>query len=316
MKYNRFMSYKFDSLIRILYMLDRGKHVTLASLVDSLEVTERTIYRYIKTLRDAGFPIDFNQGAKKYAFVEGFSLRKPNLTLEESLALSLAKKQLDSLGRGFLSSLEALENKIMDSHPTLPKHILMKLGSTPDGSDKYVMPIHRACMDYQRLNIKYKSLYQREVTERTVDPYYLFYHDNFWNFRGYCHLREEFRSFALDRISSLEVLDEHFLPKRISSEDDLSSAFGVVFDKPLVDIVLRFDEEAAEYITRRKWHKSQEEKRLPDGSLEVRFKVNGLSEIKKWIYRWIPHVTVVYPKELIEEITKELDKALMAFKQL
>ena len=47
------MSYKFDSLIIILRKLDNRKKVTIDSLKDELEVSERTAYRYLRTLQTA-----------------------------------------------------------------------------------------------------------------------------------------------------------------------------------------------------------------------------------------------------------------------
>ncbi len=43
---------------------------------------------------------------------------------------------------------------------------------------------------------------------------------------------------------------------------------------------------------------SQRERELKDGRLELRFRVNGLEGITHWIYRWLPYVEVVSPKEL------------------
>ena len=49
---------------------------------------------------------------------------------------------------------------------------------------------------------------------------------------------------------------------------------------------------------------------MKDGSLELRFTVNGWDGIKPWIYRWLPWVTVVSPKELKEMVKKDITQAL------
>ncbi len=58
------MSYKFDSLIIILNKIDSKEKVTADSLGQELEVSKRTVYRYITTLTTAGFPIDFDKTSK------------------------------------------------------------------------------------------------------------------------------------------------------------------------------------------------------------------------------------------------------------
>ena len=106
------MSYKFDSLIRILNMLDRKEKVTVQSLMDDLSISERSTYRYMTTLKDADFPISFDREKGAYTFEEGYSLSKPDLTLEEILAFSLAKKFLGNFGPGMEATLDQIEKKI------------------------------------------------------------------------------------------------------------------------------------------------------------------------------------------------------------
>ena len=118
------------------------------------------------------------------------------------------------------------------------------------------------------------------------------------------------RTFSLDRIKSLKVIDEHFPPRNVSPEEELSSSFGVWLDGEMTDVVLRFDKSFKDYISRRKWHESQKEKILKNGRLEVRFKVSGLKDIKHWIFRWLPYVEVVSPKTLKDDIKKDLKQAL------
>jgi predicted DNA-binding transcriptional regulator YafY len=131
-----------------------------------------------------------------------------------------------------------------------------------------------------------------------------------WHLRGYCHLREDFRTFALDRIISLRLLDQHYLPKRVIPEEDLSGAFGSVVDGKAVKVTLIFDRDIKQYVMRRQWHESQKTTELKDGRLKMIFNVKGFEGIKEWIYRWLPHVEVVSPKKFREEIKRELEEAI------
>ncbi len=308
------MSYKFDSLISILKKLDQREKVTVQSLINDLEVSERTAYRYILTLQTAGFPIRYNRKRQSYVFFEDFSLGKPNLTVEETLALALSKNLLKSFGKTMENSINSIEDKLAVKKAAIPKHIVLSTEMIPASVGTYLEAVHRAIGNFQRIEIDYKSLYADEETSRKVDPYYLFYQEGFWHLRGYCHLREDFRTFALDRIISLKVLNEHFLPKRISSEEELSGSFGTIIDGNPVEVVLRFDPDIKQYILRKKWHQSQKTKELRNGKLEVSFRVNGIEGIKEWIYRWIPYVEVLEPKELKELFKSDIQKASKRFK--
>ena len=307
------MSYKFDSLMTILRKLDGKDKVTVYSLMDDLEMSERTVYRYIQTLQVAGFPIHFDRTKDSYVFSENFKLGKPDITVEETLALGLAKKLLGNFGTGMEASLSRIEEKLSVKEQILPKHIVLKAEKLSPLVEGYLGTIYQAIKNFQRIKLTYRALYSDKETERKIDPYYLFFQDDFWHLRGYCHLREELRTFALDRIVSLKGLKEHFIPKGISSEDELSGAFGNMLDGEPVEVILRFDPEIKPQILRKKWHQSQQEKDLKDGKIELRFKINGTEGIKQWIYRWIPYVEVVEPRELRDEIRSELKEATNKF---
>lgn len=299
------MSYKFDSLIMVLNKLDKGEHVTVQSLMDDLEMSERTVHRYLKTLQVAGFPIGYDRNRQTYAFDTGYGLKKLTMSVEETLAFALAKNMLSNFGSGMEGVLKSIEGRLSKKTSALPPHIILSAEATSIGQE-YLGIIHQAISNFQPIEIDYKTLYSDAQSLRKVDPYYLFFQEGFWNLRAYCHVREDFRTFALDRIYNLKVLKSHFLPRKVSPADDLSGAFGSVIDGEPAEVVLRFDSDVAPYITRKKWHQSQQEKKLKNGRIEVTYFVNGFEGIKSWIYRWMPNVEIVAPKQLREEVMADL----------
>ena len=67
---------KLNSLVKILGQLDSGKRITASLLANSLGVTDRTIYRYMMTLQNAGYPIFFDREKMSYCFMDGFALNQ------------------------------------------------------------------------------------------------------------------------------------------------------------------------------------------------------------------------------------------------
>jgi predicted DNA-binding transcriptional regulator YafY len=307
------MSYKFDSLILILNKLDSRDRVTVDSLSQEIGVSQRTVFRYLNTIQTAGFPVVFDKEQGGYIFMEGYSLKKPDLSAEETLALGISRKMMAGLGSGWENSMKRIEEKLSVKKTDIPRHIVLSgAGPTEEVVDRLGL-IHQAIMNFQRLQMTYRPLYSDQKTKRKVDPYYLFFEDEFWYFRGYCHLREEVRTFALDRIMALKTREEHFIPRNIAPEEELSGAFGTVVDGEPVEVVLHFDAECRPYLERKKWHESQRQRDLKDGRLELRFTVNGLEGITPWIYRWLPHVEVVSPTRLREEIKEKLKQVLKKY---
>jgi len=303
------MSYKFNALWIILNKLDQNEKVTAKSLMEDLEVSERSVYRYITTLQVAGFPIDYDRGLNSYVFSEGYTLKKPDVSVEETLALALSKKLLHSFGPDMERSLTKIEEKLSVRKPADLRHIVLDADAIAP-SETLLTLVHRAVTNYQRINLTYKSLHAKTATESKVDPYYLFFRDGIWYFRGYYHRDKAMRTFAFDRVVSLSLLNEHFVPQSISPEDELSGAFGAFLDGEPVEVTLRFDEHVKPFIVRKKWHESQKIKELDNGKIEVKFRVNGLMGIKKWVYGWIPHVEVKAPRELRDALKRDLLEAI------
>jgi predicted DNA-binding transcriptional regulator YafY len=304
------MSYKFDSLMMILNKLDSGEKVTVDSLEEDLGVSQRTVFRYLNTIQAAGFPILFDREKGCYSFIEGYTLKRPDLSMDEALALGISRKMMAGMGTGWEESMSRIEEKLSVKKTEIPRHIILSGKILPKEVATHIGDIHKAIINFQKLKLTYNPLYSNEKTKRKVDPYYLFFEEDFWYVRGYCHLRDEVRTFALDRIISLKVLEEHYIPRNIAPEEELSGAFGTVVDGEPAEIVLRFDPECKPYIQRKKWHESQRERELKDGRLELRFRVNGLEGITPWIFRWLPYVEVVSPKKLRENVQAELEMAL------
>ena len=74
------MTYKYSNKIHaltaILRKLNNMERVTAGSLAKEMDVTERSIYRYLDNLQAAGYPIYFDSDSKSYRFSENFKLTK------------------------------------------------------------------------------------------------------------------------------------------------------------------------------------------------------------------------------------------------
>jgi len=298
------MSYKFDSMMKILNMIDKKKQVTRAFLADELEVVVRSADRYIATLRNAGFPIAFDEDKSSYVFEHGYSLSKADLSAEEKLALGLAKGLAAKFGPATGKALDAVERKMTTCSFSLPPHVKFSGQDMPPEVEDNFRKLNFAITNLNLCELDYSTAYRGgEKQHRTVEPYFLFYQEGVWYLRAFCRLKKELRLFALDRMEKLEVLDRNFLPKPDIDAVDLSDAF--VDGKP-VDVVLRFDKSCKPYLDR---YKSRAQKKLKDGRIEMSFRTNGTKGLKLWLYRFLPCVEVVSPKALKDEIKHELKDA-------
>ncbi len=306
------MSLKFDYMIKILNMLDKGKRINRESLADDFAVTTKTIERYIKSLRSSGFPVVYDRAKRSYVFEEGFGLRKPDYTTEETLAFGIARNMLKSFGPGMDKALGMIEKKAAFGEQPLPTHIVVSGVKQPEKVERWFDLLSQAIIDNQRVELEYSTSYKKDARScRVVDPHYLYLWDNLWYLRAYCHNRKAPLSFALDKIQNLKVLAKHFVSDpEINPEKELQGGFGAVLDGPETEVVVRIDPKHQPYVTRIRWHQSQTETMLPDGRLEMRFKVKGTDAIKLWLYRGLPNIEVIEPKKLRVELKMELEAAV------
>jgi predicted DNA-binding transcriptional regulator YafY len=126
---------------------------------------------------------------------------------------------------------------------------------------------------------------------------------------AHCHLRDAIRTFVVDRISLLQLTDDHFtVPDTFHFEDYVKNSFKVMTDE-VYTVRIRISPAWARYVSERVWHASQSIQKQIDGGIEISFRVAGLDEIKQWVLSLGPEACVVAPAELREAVRRDLIEA-------
>lgn len=306
---------KVINIMTILNLIERGKHPSARELADRLEVSERSIYRYLYILNQI-IPIVYDSKLGGYRLSNPEAKRVIPATNRELALLLTVEDFLSKSSQSLARIFRRLMKRVMlaGKKPTRQPFILSKVFSVSIDENKFE-EVTDAILNQEQLIVKYHSINTGEITERLIDPYGLLFHDNLWFLYAYCHLREDFRTFALDRIKEIKRIDTKFEPLQgFSLPERLSQSWAIWEGEP-VKVRVRFSKEVSELIKRKpKWHISEERVEHEDGTVELTFTVSGTEEIKWWIYSWIPHVEVIEPQSLKEAIKKELKEALKKYK--
>lgn len=194
--------------------------VTAQSLADETAVSLRTIYRDIDSLRSLGAVIDGEAGFG-YTLIEDASLPPMGFEAEELEALFLGLREVMEVGDPSLA--DAAKGALAKLRARLPErqaHRLRHAVLTARRFEPYPIPtvdageLRRAAWEEKRIRYDYVDVHGAE-TRREVDPLSIVFMQASHNLLAYCHLRNDFRAFRLDRMLNLEVLDISFRPNRV-----------------------------------------------------------------------------------------------------
>lgn len=149
-----------------------------------------------------------------------------------------------------------------------------------------------------------------EPTEHRIDIYRMLLYQFDLYIGGFSHRANDVRMFAVERIVSVEVLDDPFtLPKEFKLEDAYQQLFGLT-DEPVQRVRLRFSPDVAYLVEERRWHPNQRNEIQKDGSVIVTFTTGSMDELAAWVLSWGQGAKVLEPQVLIEIVKAHLSRAL------
>lgn len=205
-------------VLTVLEMLQAHGRLRRADLAARLEVSERSVRRYIAMLQELGIPVLSERGRYGgYRLQPGFKLPPLMFTEDEALALVLGLLVAQRLGlavtapaiEGVLAKVDRVLPTTLRERVEAVRETLVLDLHTPDvplmGTD--VVALSTAARQGRRVRLRYRSR-NWEETERMIDPYGVVYHAGMWYAVGYCHLRGGTRMFRLDRVREAEPCGE------------------------------------------------------------------------------------------------------------
>jgi len=210
-----------DRLFRLLHLLRTlPRPVTAARLAAETEVSVRAIYRDIAALRAAGALIDGEAG---YGYVLEEDPAVPPQSFSrieiEALLLGLAEAQ-NSGDQQIAEAAGTALGKIVASLPQRQQREAAHAVQHVARYDRRQIPmrdlatIRAACWDEATLRLAYRDEAGRE-TERDVLPLTILYAETVLVLLAWCLMRQDWRSFRIDRIASAERTGVSFRPRRV-----------------------------------------------------------------------------------------------------
>lgn len=226
---------RLTRLTAILTQLQSKRILTAQKLADKFGVSNRTIYRDIKTLESAGVPIITEDG-KGYSIMDGYRIPPIMFTEDEANALLTAELIIQSskdssLINKFSEAILKVKAVIPTKIKSKTERLAQKMGITNTYIDnspksKYLLEIQKALVEYLVINIDYTNQ-SGQSTQRNLEPFAIYSNqNNEWVLVAFCRLRKDFRTFSLKNINKLTTTNEEFEPHKMSFKQYLASKFG------------------------------------------------------------------------------------------
>lgn len=204
-----------DRLFQLVQLIRGRRLSTAAYLAGRLAVSERTIYRDVAELQHQGVPIEGEAGVG-YRLGSGFELPPLMFTQEEAKALvasvrlaqqgldpGLAREAEDALGK-ILSVLPAAARAAAESLA-----IYAPLLGVDTGNQQRLQQLREAVQARCKVQLHYHDP-QDKTSRRTIRPLGCFFWGKVWTLAAWCEARRDFRSFRIDRIQAMQVLEDGF----------------------------------------------------------------------------------------------------------
>jgi predicted DNA-binding transcriptional regulator YafY len=218
----------------------------LDALADLCEVTPRTVKRDLRLLREEfGAPLCYSRERQGYCYEREFSLVPSPFHERELLALSIAIEVANTFRNtpfpdAVHNALEKLQTMMPQTDRAAYEDVSAAVTYVPEAAppERLETVIHfndllDAINSHRQVQMTYHSMSADAEAVRVVDPYQLYLYRGMWYLHGLCHLRHEYRDFAINRIRDLRVLTSTFDPPDPEQlRARLSQRFTIFQDAP------------------------------------------------------------------------------------
>lgn len=313
---------RITRLIALLQTLQSGQGENADGLATACDVSRRTVFRDIESLREAGVPIEFDASDQKYRIDDSHFLQPTNLTLEEALSIALMARRADRLEReSILAAAVGAAEKIEASLPPAMQDRLREVAESIDFLPAPANPLAekgevyrtlmRASVERRMVRVHYDCLTEFRAFISDFHPYHLLFQERSWYVIGYSERHEEVRTLNLGRIDTADLLEKPFdRPEGFSVKKHLRNAWRLIADEgPDSHIHLRFSSIVARNVAEVIWHPTQKCEFADDGSLDYYATVSGIREILWWILGYGDQVEVIEPERLRTQVARRLRAA-------
>ncbi|MEO0263304.1 MAG: WYL domain-containing protein [candidate division WOR-3 bacterium] len=316
---------KIQRFNEFINLLKRGRY-GLEELKEYLEISERTIFRYIKELKNRGITVNYDDFTKKY-YIE----QKEDIIHIYPAEIIFTEKELNALYFAFdflkkkknfplISELESFIKKIEEYKGNIEYKSIFEITGfvfPSDLKEKYDL-IKEAINEKRYIEFYYYGSKEKKEIKRKVAPWFLIHAFGKWYLIGYCTLRDEMRTFDLKKVRNINKTDELCYDAIIGKDykEFVKDMFGPWKGEKEEWVSIFYDREVANYIKERKFFQDFKIEEFGDGSIRLKIKVSYPEAVLYYLV--LPfhfHAEIESPKYLRKRLINYLERTLNKYKK-
>jgi predicted DNA-binding transcriptional regulator YafY len=277
------------------YMVKQFDYMQIQDETLTIGFSKRTLQRDIKEIRNAfGIDIEFSSKNKGYFIAQS---ETENLNFERMME---AFDMFNSL------------NLAQDLTPFI--HLEKR---RPQGTENLYGLLH-AIKNKLQIKFEYHKFWEEEISQRIAEPYALKEFKNRWYILAKDCKDDKIKSFALDRLTNLEITRNTFeFPKNYNIQESYRYCFGIISpnDEEPEEIVLSFDPFQGKYIKTLPLHTTQQILVDNKAELQIKLKLCVTHDFLMELLSFGSNVKVLQPESLANEVKAAHKKAFAQYSQ-
>lgn len=308
---------RFDRITAILIQLQSKKVVKAQDLADRFDISLRTVYRDIRTLEEAGVPL-YGEAGVGYSIVDGYRLPPVMFTRDEAMAFITAEKLMEkftdqSLQTNFSSAMYKIKSVLRSDEKDLLENLdgmIQVKDPKPHQkpSSNILDTILKAIAEKKVVEMEYRAFGNEQNSNRLLEPIGIFHEHENWYTIGYCHLRQSYRQFRIDRVIAIKITNQDQEERSTLKEfQEMQEKARATFT--LQKAVLRVEKSTAMYLQGRKHYYGFVSETVHDNYVDMTFLSQYLEEgLARWFLMFADRAEILEPESLKNTVNAILDK--------
>lgn len=303
---------RLERISSILVQLQSRSVITAQQIADRFEISLRTVYRDIRTLEEAGIPIVGNVGVG-YSLVDGYKLPPLMFTREEAIAFLTAEKFIEKMSD--LQNVQSYKlgmNKIKAVLKYIEKDYLSDIESNIDVLGKsntgrelpsaITQCILKSISEQKSMHITYSS--NQKESERNIEPIGCFYSQINWYLIAFCKMKNDYRNFRIDKITSFSLEDEPFSQQHLSLPQYINK---YRWQKDTYEVIIRVKNSDLTIVNDYKYYHGWFKEETKEEYTDIYFRIFNLEHFARWYISFADIADIIQPGILREKVQDQID---------